>query len=90
MKPTHSTGFFLKNRPDVYIDLDPKTSPWTGDEDLRRRGGVIVFDESTTADFAGFCKRFPNLMVQPPVSVPWLRGIRARPVQLRIALVPPS
>jgi len=90
MKPTHSTGFFLKDRPDVYIDLDPKISPWTGDEDFKRRGGIIVFDESSTADFAELRKRFPNLMLQPAVSVPWLCGIGARPVQLRVALVPPS
>lgn len=64
-----NVAFYGLDRASVYaggthpdsLDLDPVYSPWTSDADLRRRGGVLLWDMAThgTGVPPHLARRFP-------------------------------
>jgi hypothetical protein len=87
-----NVGFYSPDRPDVYLDLNPKRSPWTNDEEFRRRGGVIIWHAHTdgTALPDRWRTRFPGASVQPGASFVWQTSAAVPPVQIAWAIVPPA
>ena len=73
--------------------LCAQASPWTSDEDLSRRGGVLVWNAAVEGDDlpALLRARFPTAEVQHPVVISYHRlsaGLAAS--RTGIAFVPPS
>ncbi len=85
-------GVYSPDRPEVYADLDPKRSPWTNDEEFKRRGGVIIWNAHTdgTALPDRWQTRFPGASVQPGASFVWQTSAAVPPVKIAWAIVPPA
>jgi hypothetical protein len=59
-----------------FANPDPRTSPWTGDADLCRRGGVLLWDARCYGSEmpAWLRQRFPMAQAQPPLVLPCAGG----------------
>ena len=75
-----------------YLMFDPARSPWTGDEDMRRRGGVIVWLADQLGDDIPLVIRirFPDAVAQPPIVLPYQTGAHVPPLRIGVAFVPPE
>ena len=75
-----------------YIAFDEAHSPWTGDADVNARGGVIVwFADLYGEDVPAVIReRFPRVVSQPPVVLPYQTGAKVAPVRVGLAFVPPA
>jgi hypothetical protein len=89
-----NVSFYSPDRPDVYLDLDPKRSPWTNDEEFKQRGGVIIWIWHAPTDETAlpyrWRTRFPGASVQPGASFAWQTSAAVPPLQIAWALVPPA
>lgn len=56
------------SRPSLLLDENPALTPWTSLDDIRRKGGVVVWTTTTTvgAPPAEIRARFPELIPEPP------------------------
>jgi 4-amino-4-deoxy-L-arabinose transferase-like glycosyltransferase len=88
---------YSPHRPTPYFEsergtFDRRCAPWTSDEDLLRRGGVLVWLISREGNHLPpeFHEHFPNAEAQPPLVLPLERGMRWPPVGIGVAIVPPS
>jgi 4-amino-4-deoxy-L-arabinose transferase-like glycosyltransferase len=90
-------GCYAAHRPSVYpscglgyLVMDPKATPWTGDDDVRRRGGVVVWDAGQLG--CGLppelARHFPGAEVQAPVVL--APHCRAPEVRVGLAFVRPG
>jgi hypothetical protein len=91
-------GCYAPQRPSVYLSpgldypfLDPKATPWTNDDDMRLRGGVIVWNAARWGDGLPLTLRqhFPRAEVQPPLILPCVCPGRVKPVRVGLAFVSP-
>ncbi len=59
---------------------EPETAPWTSDDDLRRRGGVLLWCAATYGeDMPDWLHaRFPTAEVQRALALPWTGGGEGR------------
>lgn len=75
-----------------YLVMDPKHTPWTGDADLNRRGGVIVWDPDRTSvvDIERLRDRFPRIEYRDEIGIPYLTAAYSRPARVGWAIVPPA
>jgi hypothetical protein len=91
-EPSH-VGLDLRREPGDprrFLSPDPGTSPWTGDEDFRARGGVLVWDAAAYGDdlppwLAG---RFPEAEGQRALAPRCLGGSAAN-LRVGWAMLPP-
>lgn len=61
-------GVYAPAKVDVYSGLQPSSSPWTSDDDLKRRGGVIVWNaDDSEQPPLNWQHRFPEMKYLPPV-----------------------
>jgi 4-amino-4-deoxy-L-arabinose transferase-like glycosyltransferase len=74
-----------------YVAMDERLTPWTSDEDMRRRGGVIVWDAARTGDDLpdGLRERFPMAQVPPPLLLAYRCPQQLPPARIGFALVLP-
>jgi hypothetical protein len=93
-----NVGCYAPHRPSVYfsraldfLDLDPRAVPWTSDEDLRRRGGVLVWNADALGDWIPWWLwlRFPTAVWQPPLVLPYKCKTRVPPARVGLAFLPP-
>jgi 4-amino-4-deoxy-L-arabinose transferase-like glycosyltransferase len=94
-----NVGCYAQPRPSVYFSsglghlvLDPKIVPWTGDEDLCARGGVLLWDAKEFGDAmpAQLRKRFPDAKVQEPVILSYACPIALAPARIGVAVQTPA
>ncbi|MFQ5939906.1 MAG: glycosyltransferase family 39 protein, partial [Alphaproteobacteria bacterium] len=87
-----NVSFYSTDRPSVYIDGNPQASPWIDETTLVRHGGVLVWDAARdgAAVPAAFANRFPDAVVQPPLSLPWQTGAVLPPVEIGWAILEPA
>lgn len=62
------TSVYAEEKLDVYAELKSITSPWVSDEEINKRGAMIVWniDETGKAPPSGWLRRFPNSTVLEP------------------------
>ena len=79
-----------KSDPRRFASPDPRTSPWTGDADLRQRGGVLLWDaDCYGADMPEWLRdRFPAALRQAPLVLP-CAGFGPE-VRVGWAMIPPA
>ena len=88
------------SRPHVYggglnpdtPEPSPRHNPWTGDEALRREGGIILWnaDHHGSALAGWLCERFPAHELLEPVTLRWKTGAELPPIRVAMALIPPA
>ncbi|ADB14759.1 PMT family 4-amino-4-deoxy-L-arabinose transferase/glycosyltransferase [Pirellula staleyi DSM 6068] len=86
----------------VYGDLDSEIAPWSSDEELATRGGVIVWDEALRKrehsskirrpfpTVEEMQQRFPHAIVLPKLEVATHAIGEVPPVQIGFIMVPPA
>jgi hypothetical protein len=85
-----NVAFYADKRLHVYSQMRSELSPWTSDEQLRRDGGIIVWQlaDASTKLPAHWRARFPEAKVQPPIELPWATGAHVPPLRAGVALIP--
>jgi 4-amino-4-deoxy-L-arabinose transferase-like glycosyltransferase len=75
-----------------YLEMDPKHTPWTNDEDFTRRGGVIVWDADANHErsVAMLKARFPTAEFLPPLELHYQTSKPHSPTRIGLAFVPPQ
>ncbi len=78
--------------PGFRLIVDEIYAPWTSDEDLRKRGGILVWeaDRDGATLPSSLKERFPAAVPQPLLSVPYQGGSRFASAQIGWALIPPA
>ncbi len=86
-----NVGYYAKQRVTVYPGPSAQWAPWTSDDELRRRGGVLIWDVTVfDRPPEKWLARFPRARVQPIIDLPWkARGVKDS-VKIGIAIVPPA
>ncbi len=79
-------------RASVYPMLKPQWAPWTSDDDLTRRGGVILWRISSDQDDfpLAWRARFTHAIVEDPIVLPCTKSADAVPLRVGVAIVPPA
>jgi 4-amino-4-deoxy-L-arabinose transferase-like glycosyltransferase len=74
------------------VDFAPRYCPWTSDEDLKRRGGVILWDCRCRGDQlpAELHDRFQTAEVLKPLTIPYQTGAKIPPARVGVAIIPPG
>jgi hypothetical protein len=89
--PAANVSFYLDDhRAGVYADLDARISPWVDDQQIRRMGGVLLWDMNEEEQFIEWKQRFPQARVVEPVRARWQTGAALEPVVLGMMIVPPE
>ncbi|MBA4189209.1 MAG: hypothetical protein C0467_14520 [Planctomycetaceae bacterium] len=75
-----------------YLVFEAKATPWTNDDDLNTRGGVVVWDADQLGDDlpAVLRQRLPRAVGQPPVVFPYHTVAKMPPARTGVAFVPPK
>ena len=74
-----------------YCYLDPKTAPWITEDEIRRRGAVLLWDAGELGDELPDILRirFPNAETQPPIVLTYPRLPNVPPGRIGLAFQPP-
>jgi hypothetical protein len=81
---------YSPDRPHVIVHGEPRLSPWIAPEELRRRGGVLVWQEELAADLLPKWRAtFGEFAAEPELILPRQTWRPVRPTRLRYALIPP-
>jgi len=75
-----------------YLVFDAKATPWTNDDDLNARGGVVLWDAAQLGDDvpAMLRQRLPRAIGQPAVVLPYHTNAKMPPTRTGVAFVPPK
>ena len=90
-EPASVNRFPRSGDPARHYSPDRKTSPWTSDDDFRRRGGVLLWDASVFGeDIPDRLRvRFPQAISHPPIVLPFQGGSRQE-LRVGCAILAPS
>jgi hypothetical protein len=74
-----------------HLDLKERYAPWTSDAELRKRGGILVWQlaRDGAAVPSSLQHRFPSAVAQPPLIVPYQGRSNFASAHIGWALVPP-
>ncbi|MFN4257867.1 MAG: glycosyltransferase family 39 protein [Gemmataceae bacterium] len=74
------------------VIMEEKDIPWTNDEDLKSRGGIIVWDARRYGDAVPMeiQQRFADLMIQEPIELKYQTSASLPPARIGLAFVPPA
>jgi 4-amino-4-deoxy-L-arabinose transferase-like glycosyltransferase len=78
-----------RDRPRIVADGDLANSPWIGEAAFRAKGGVLFWEieGASASPPPALLEKFPALVVEAPVRLPWARG--GDPVRIGWGIVPP-
>lgn len=94
-----NVGCYARPRPSVYcsaalgyLEMDPRIVPWTGDEDLRKRGGVLLWDVEQLGEALPWQlrDRFPDAQAQEPIVLPYECRANVALVRIGVAVQRPA
>ena len=90
--PAANVAFYGKHRPSVYADLDRRKSPWTSDAQLRRTGGVILWQMGHEKNqiLQGLKTRLPNVAIEPPIIAHWETSAALPELEIGMAMLDPE
>lgn len=86
---------YMLSKPVPYFDMSLATSPWINEASFRREGGVVVVwlnygPGSKQATIKAYSKRYPRLCGQQTMIFPRDLAIKAEPIKLWVAFLPPE
>ena len=82
-------AYQIPNRPSVYIDADPRKSPWVDLSSIRQNGAVVVAETRSEA-YSLVPGGMPPVVEIGLVSIPYDTWVTSPPLNLFILFVPPS
>lgn len=86
-----NVSFYSPDHPAVYIEWNPAHAPWIRLNDLKKQGGLFIWEISANEHLPDEIKQqFPTLQRFTVMTFTWLRDHhQLTPVQLGIAILPP-
>jgi 4-amino-4-deoxy-L-arabinose transferase-like glycosyltransferase len=74
-----------------YCVLDPRAAPWLSEDEIRRRGAVLLWDAGELGDELPEIMRlrFPHAQAQPPIVLPYTGLPDVPPVRVGLAFQAP-
>ena len=90
----NNIAVYSVDHPHVIVHADVNLSPWIDQNDLKRRGAVLVWEDGQV-DAAGLARLrsgFPGLEVQEPLILPrqtFVAKDKMPPARVHVAIVPP-
>jgi len=94
-----NVSFYGQNHARVYgsyapgsFDLPRRSNPWTSDEALTRKGGVILWDAAAWGDDLRdtLRERFPQATVEKPLILDFVTAADVEPARVGVAFIPPA
>ena len=86
----NNLAVYSPDRPHVVVHGDPNLSPWIDMTDLRRRGGVLVWEEGhPAADLDEWQTTFGPFNIQPALILARQTLHPVKPARIVFALIPP-
>ncbi len=84
-------AFYSNDRPQVYIDWNPRLSSWINEKDFNEKGAIFVWDLSETQKVTQdeVKKRFAKMSKPQLYEFAWLRNKNAPPVKIMVSFLPP-
>jgi 4-amino-4-deoxy-L-arabinose transferase-like glycosyltransferase len=84
-------AFYSNDHPQVFIDWDPRYSPWIDETKLKHDGAIFVWDLTDDQRIAPdiIKARFHSINKIELLRFTWLRNKRTPPVEILIAFLPP-
>jgi hypothetical protein len=75
-----------------YCVLDPRAAPWLTEDEIRRRGAVLLWDASELGDEVPDIMRlrFPHAQAQPPIVLPYPGLPNVPPARVGLAFQVPT
>lgn len=84
-------AFYAKEKPAVYMEANPKFSPWINEAGLQADGALFVWEQGNPTFETMVRKRFPSLGPTLTFVFPWARsGDLLPPIILSVAFLSPS
>jgi len=87
-----AVAFGSRDRPHVFIDGDPKRSPWIDQARLKKSGAIVVWTVTGLNPLPPqlLASRLPALSPEALLPLNWVRTGRLDPLRLGWALIPPQ
>jgi 4-amino-4-deoxy-L-arabinose transferase-like glycosyltransferase len=93
-----NVSFYSPDRPTVYAGRNsdeplvaPQYAAWTSDEDLLRRGGVLLWNAKDSPNLPqGLRERFPTAEPLAPLGLRWQTRAEVPPLAVGVAIVAPG
>lgn len=84
--------FYSTDHPAVYIELDKRRAPWINLNDLKRKGGVFVWDLTENEKIPDNVKQqFSRLQTPIIYEFDWQRNVHhLPPTRIAVAILPPE
>ncbi|MGE0565165.1 MAG: glycosyltransferase family 39 protein [Pseudolabrys sp.] len=88
----NNVAVYSPDRPRVIVHGDFRLSPWIAPDDVRRHGAVVVWQPTRSGRELppGLMETFPNLEVQPRLTLKSASPFARQPVLVDYAFVPPQ
>ncbi len=87
-----NVAFYSTDDPTVYIDWNPKVSPWINEEQLKQKGGVFVWEVTKGMQElpTTLLQRFPKLENFQIQHYRWFRDEKGHPIIVGVAFLEPT
>lgn len=87
-----NVAFYSGTDASVYPDLRSDWSPWTSDQEMKEKGGVLLWDAGQSEHTlpGKWAETFPEAQLQSPIDLAWHRLPQAKPIQIGIAVIAPA
>jgi 4-amino-4-deoxy-L-arabinose transferase-like glycosyltransferase len=85
----NNVAVFSPDRPRVIVHGDLRISPWIDAADLRRRGGVLIWQGENPSELPQWRASFGPFTVEPPLMLLRRTLAKVKPEQVTYALIPP-
>jgi len=86
-----NVAYYSADHPPVYIDWNPRISPWIDEAKLQAKGAIFVWDTTEPREIpsAETLARFKKLGDIKIMRFSWLRNKQSTPVEIAVAFLPP-
>ena len=85
----NNIGFYSKDRPEVFINANKEVSFWINENDLKRKGALLIWDANKSFD-QQFVKLFPHMKNSEIKTFYYLRSHGKKSIKVGIAFLPPK
>ena len=83
-----NVAFYGTERPSVFIDADPRRSPWITPAALSRQGAVLIWQEPRGQP--AWLLDFRDAVPQPPIELPYVPPLGHQPARFDWAIIRPG
>ncbi|MBI1248800.1 hypothetical protein GC197_13290 [bacterium] len=90
--PAGNASIYTEYQIAVYPECNPAFAPWTNDQALTEKGGVIVWElpEVQPEVVDQWLQRFPGAIIQKPIEIAHVKAPDQPALQIGIAIIPPA